>query len=82
MEYVYIHTPKAQIDSYSILFHCASFKRSNQSVTFVLSQESEERWLSFLFTSTRDLGGSLQLHSTAQRSLEDLEPNSVLSSVF
>lgn len=79
MEYVYIHTPKAYTDSYSILFRCTSFKRSNQSVTFVISQESEERWLSFLFISTRDLEGSLQLHSTAQCSLEGLEPNSVLS---
>jgi len=68
--------------SYSILFSCTSLKRSNQSVTFVISQESEERWLSFLFTSPRDLSGSLQLHSTAQHSLEGLEPDSVLSSVF
>lgn len=67
--------------SYSILFSCTSLKRSNQSVTFAISQESEERWLSFL-GCPRDLSGSLQLHSTAQHSLEGLEPDSVLSSVF
>lgn len=75
--YTYTH-PRPRLIPIAFFF-TARLSRDQTSLTFVISQESEERWLSFLFISTRDPGGSLQLHSTAQCSLEGLEPNSVLS---
>lgn len=69
--YTYTH-PRPRLIPIAFFF-TARLSRDQTSLTFVISQESEERWLSFLFISTRDPGGGLfsytQQHSVPSKVL-------------